>query len=131
MEYPVEVLGEYDDDGTMPENVAALAEAVVGQRIVSVEKESYKTIITLSGGRRVVLQNEGDCCAYTELDAFLLHPEMVDHVITGVGTTDGYSTWHIFADYGDILELTVSWSCGNPFYYAYGFVIQVEDVPAD
>lgn len=36
-----------------------------------------------------------DCCAYTELQEFLLNPDAVDHVIIGVGTTDRYTTWHI------------------------------------
>jgi hypothetical protein len=69
----------------------------------------------------------GDCCAYTELESFLLNPELVDHVITGVGTTDGYQTWHVYADMGDVLKLDVGWSCGNPFYYGYGFTIRVVD----
>lgn len=133
--YPTEVLGEDDDDGTMPENVARLAQAVVGHRIVSAEKvtvpgryygEDAATIITLDNGRRVVLRDTNACCAFTELEAFLLHPERVDHIIMGVGTTDGYTTWHIFADFGDVMELKVGWSCGNPFYYGYGFDIQVE-----
>jgi hypothetical protein len=72
------------------------------------------------------LVGNGDCCAYTELESFLLHPELVDHIITGVGTTDGYNTWHIYADIGDVLELSVGWSSGNPFYYGYGFDIQVK-----
>jgi hypothetical protein len=54
-----------------------------------------------------------------------LHPERVDHIITGVGTTGGYTTWHIYADMGDVLELSVGWSSGNPFYYGYGFDISV------
>ena len=124
--YPPETLGEDDDDGTMPENVSKLEEVVVGHRIASVDRKSkYETVITLDTGKRVVLADTDDCCAYTELKSFLLYPEKVDHIITGVGTTDGYTTWHIFADYGDILELEVGWSCGNPFYYAYGFDIAV------
>ena len=43
----------------------------------------------------------------------------------GVGTTDDFQTWHIYCDLGDILELDVAWSCGNPFYYGYGFDIDV------
>lgn len=78
-------------------------------------------VLTLDNGRRVCLSDTNDCCAYTDLESFLLHPDKVDHVITGVGTTDGYSTWHIYADWGDILELKVGWSCGNPFYYGYGY----------
>jgi len=133
--YPTEHLSEDDDNGTMPGNVAALAEAVIGHRIVSVEKgvaEEYsyyspgtKTVITLDNGKRVELVDTDDCCASTELQEFLLHPERVDHIITGVGTTDGYNTWHIYADMGDVLELTIGWSSGNPFYYAYGFDIRI------
>ena len=92
------------------------------------EKDPETVIITLDDGTEVRLKNTDDCCAYTELEAFLLHPEKVDHIIMGVGTTEEYSRWHIYADHGDILELTVGWSCGNPFYYGYGFDIDV--VPA-
>lgn len=137
--YPAEVLDDLnEDDGTMPSNVADLASEVVGHRIVSVEPSapvpddgSYRwgrstgTRITLDNGKSVYLVDTDDCCAFTELEKFLLHPERVDHVITGVGTTDGYTTWHVFADAGDVLELTVGWSSGNPFYYAYGFEIRV------
>lgn len=136
--YPEEVLdGAYDDDGTMPENVDTLRDAVVGRKIVSAEKvkakgrysyyESDAFRLTLDDGRVVDLFDGGDCCAYTELESFFLNPEAVDHAITGVGTTDGYTTWHIYADFGDIMELKVGWSCGNPFYYGYGFDIMVID----
>lgn len=133
--YPEEILSGDDDDGTMPGNVAELEESVVGHKIVSVERgdiperfyNSTGLILTLDDGRTVSLANTDDCCAYTELDSFLLHPELIDHVITGVGTTDGFSTWHIYADMGDVLELNVGWSCGNPFYYGYGFHITVTD----
>lgn len=137
--YPIEILDDEEDDGTMPNNVADLSEAVVGHRIVSVSQEEGKrrywgtesmTVITLDNGKRVKLVNTDDCCAFTEVEAFLLHPERVGHVITGVGTTDGYTKWHIFADLGDVLELTVGWSAGNPFYYGYGFDIHVEEIEA-
>lgn len=121
--YPTEVLDVDSDDGTMSNSVADLADAVIGHRIAGIEQNQ---VLVLDDGTRVRLIGESDCCAYTELESFLLHPEMVDHVITGVGTTDGYTTWHIYADMGDVLELTVAWSCGNPFYYGYGFTIQVE-----
>lgn len=135
--YPIETLDEDYDDGTMPENVATLAEAVVGRRIVSVEKDAEKpstswwgasrtcTVITLDDGTSVQLRDTDDCCAYTQLETFLLHADKIDHIITGVGTTDEYTTWHIYADMGDVLELTVGWSSGNPFYYGYGFNIEV------
>lgn len=124
--YPIEQLGEDDDNGTMPENVAELATAVVGHRIASVDQTGGSAVITLDNGDRVKLVNTDDCCAYTALEKFLLHPDRVDHVITGVYTTGGYTTWHIYADFGDVLELSVGWSPGNPFYYAYGFAITVE-----
>lgn len=134
--YNPEALDNDDDDGTMVENVDDLAAAVVGHRIVSAEKVQMeywgggRLILTLDNGKRVVLQDSSDCCAYTELTEFLLHPERVDHVITGVGTTEGFTVWHIYADLGDVMELKVGWSCGNPFYYGYGFSISVEDAPA-
>jgi len=135
--YPEEKLSEDEDDGTMPDNVATLREAVVGHRIRSAERRevthrswgtrrtSEAFVITLDNGKRVALLDTDDCCAYTELESFLLHPEKVDHIITGVGTTDDYDTWHIYADMGDVLELSVGWSSGNPFYYGYGFDIRV------
>lgn len=124
------------DNGTMPENVEKLAEYVVGHRIVAVSaKPEYveggpwggttATLITLDNGVRVALADTSDCCARTELEAFLLNVDKVDHIITGVGTTDGFTKWHIYADAGDVLELTVNWSPGNAFYYGYGFDIFV------
>lgn len=150
--YPKEVLpssyGELDDDmwtrdfsldnGTMPANVDYLLKHVVGRRIVKCEHVPVEhtwrlradiTLITLDDGTTVRLADSEDCCAYTEVQAFLLHPELVDHVIIGVGTTEAYQRWHIYADLGDVLELTVGWSAGNAFYYGYGFAIDV--VPAE
>lgn len=143
--YPEEVLGEYDDDGTMTSSLYALKDAVIGHRIVSAERREWKqkhsysgyeypmeaVVLTLDNGKEVILHEESDCCAYTEVEKFLLNPELVDHVITGVGTTDGYNTWHIYADLGDVMEMTVGWSPGNPFYYGYGFSIEVTDAAND
>jgi hypothetical protein len=135
--YEPEILDEWEDNGTMVESRCDLENALVGHKIVSVERgeatrkyygTDAATIITLDNGKRVKLIGEADCCAFTEVQAFLLNPEMVGHLITGVGTTGEYTTWHIYADMGDILQLTVGWSCGNPFYYGYGFTIQVEDI---
>ncbi|AVP42365.1 hypothetical protein SEA_PIPER2020_69 [Mycobacterium phage Piper2020] len=142
--YPAELLGDDDDDGTMPDNVDALRQAVVGRRIVSATKGQAKVVVNRWGGERledvtgliielddgtkVILQDTSDCCAYTELESFFLAPNSVDHIITGVGTTDGYETWHIYADMGDILKLKVGWSPGNPFYYGYGFDIHVSRI---
>lgn len=133
--YPQEVLDEFNDDnGTMPDNVDRLGDAVIGHRIVSAEQTDAPDrwgsthtalVLTLDDGRRVTMHNTNDCCAYTELQGFFLDPSAVDHVIIGVGTTDQYQTWHIYADFGDIMRLDVGWSCGNPFYYGYGFDINV------
>lgn len=135
--YPPEVLDPNDDDGTMPASLATLSDAIIGHKIVKVEMgdqterghvyEDTTTVITLDNGKQVILANTADCCAYTAVRNFLLHPDKIDHAILGVGTTGEYSTWHIYADYGDVLELEVGWSCGNPFYYGYGFSIQVID----
>lgn len=143
--YPTEVLSDHDDDGTMPENVEELRQAVVGHRIVAATKGRAKIlvnrwgggdrledvtglIIELDDGTKVVLEDTSDCCAHTTLESFLLNPGSVDHIITGVGTTDEYESWHIFADMGDVLKLKVGWSCGNPFYYGYGFDVHVSRI---
>ena len=131
--YPIEVLDDYEDDGTMVDNLATLGSHVIGHRIVKAERTSRKhtwqnrqsLILTLDNGVQVELADTDDCCAYTALDAFFLDPASVDHIITGVGSTDGYTVWHIYADWGDILRLELGWSCGNPFYYGYGFDINV------
>lgn len=135
--YPVEVLGSDEDDGTMPGNVEELSKHVVGHKIVGVVKDvlapnewggnSLATRLTLDNGMSVFLANTDDCCAFTDLEAITLNLDKIDHVITGVGTTDGYTKWHIYADLGDVVELTVGWSSGNPFYYGYGFDITVRD----
>jgi hypothetical protein len=136
--FPTEELDPDYDNGTMPRNVEQLEDAVIGRRIVSAARETVSTfwggtesatVITLDDGTRVIMRDTSDCCAYTELKSFLLNPESVRHAILGVGTTDGYRTWHIFADFGDVMELHVGWSAGNPFYYGYGFDITVEEIP--
>ena len=136
MNYETEILDEDDDNGTMPDNVEALRNEVVGHRIVKAEKMTFPDYwgdevevfsITLDNGKTVKLSDGGDCCAYTGLESFLLNVENIEHVITGIGTTEGYTKWHIYADFGDVLELRVGWSCGNPFYYGYGFDIQVSE----
>jgi hypothetical protein len=131
--YKEEVLHPDEDDGTMVDSKNDLADAVVGHRIVAVESLDHPyhsglkgVQLTLDTGQTVEVTGTADCCAYTEVESFLLHADKIDHVITGVGTTNGYQTWHIFADWGDVLELTVGWSPGNPFYYGYGFSIQVK-----
>lgn len=142
--YPPDRLDtDQEDNGTMPENVEQLAEYVVGRRIVSASpgqidrgpgeypRVLHGLILTLDSGLSVIIANTDDCCAYTELEQFLLHPDRVDHIITGVGTTNGYTHWHIYADAGDVLELAVAWSPGNAFYYGYGFDIEVGPIEGE
>lgn len=134
--YEEEILGTEDDDGTMVRSKNDLAQAVIGHKIVEV-RQGVKSAdgfggplkgatLVLDNGQEVEMVGVGDCCAYTEVETFLLNADLVDHVIIGVGTTDKYNTWHIYADAGDVLKLTVGWSCGNPFYYGYGFNIRVK-----
>lgn len=131
---------EYEND-IMSSNVDTLAEGVVGHKIVKagwVERDlvgknyywygSNQFEIELDNGTKVYLANTDDCCAYTDLNNFLLNADLVDHVIMGVDATGNFSTWHIYADMGDVLALDVSWSSGNTGYYGFGFHIEV--VPA-
>lgn len=123
----------------MEENVSELAGGVVGHKIVKAGwvdrdfggKYSYygptQFEIELDNGKKVYLTNTDDCCAYTELNSFLLNAELVDHVIMGVEAEDYFSRWHIYADMGDVLALDVSWSSGNTGYYGFGFHIEVVD----
>jgi hypothetical protein len=127
---------EIDDDGTLAENVSELRELVVGHRIVNVA-EFYLVgsafpgkrpglRITLDTGRTVELYAGRDCCAYTQLESFLWNADKIDHVITGVSTSDEYEKWNIYADLGDVLGLEVGWSAGNG-WYGYGFEIVVTE----
>lgn len=120
-------------DEVMTDNAERLASEVVGRKIVKAERYGMgyygnedALLLTLDDGKRVALEGGSDCCAYTALDSFLLHPERVDHVITGVSTRGDYSEWHIYADMGDVLELSVGWSEGSG-YYGYGFDIKVKE----
>jgi hypothetical protein len=140
VEYPP--VQDYEDDGTMPQNVQDFAKEIVGHRIVKVERpgvirgsawwsdtpreHSAEVVFTLDDGRKVALVAGGDCCAYTNLEEIIEHLPTVDHIITAVRPDENYETWHIVADLGDVLELKVGWSAGNPFYYGYGFDIIVQ-----
>lgn len=130
--------GFHTDDGTIADSVDMLAQAVIGHRISSVglapssprkawhDWEAERALIlVLDNGTRVTLIDTYDCCAHTKLEKFLLNVDKVDHLITGVRVEDTYRRWYITADLGDILQMDVSWSSGNPFYYVYGFEIVV------
>lgn len=131
-----------DIDPTMQEAVDALTKSVVGQRIVAARKGTWSEpnkyfpdrpneyrghILTLADGSEVRIYPLDDCCAFAEIDRLLLHPENIEHVITGVKVEENYQKWYILADLGSVLDLDVSWSEGSG-YYAYGFEISV--VPA-
>ncbi len=128
--WPEDVLDDDDDNGTMPANVKTLSDNIVGRRIVKAEQSWFTDLIlTLDDGRQVTMANSSDCCAFTSLEGFFLDPSTVDHMILGVDTTGGYTTWHIYGDFGDIMRLKVGWSAGNPFDYGYGFYISVKPAP--
>lgn len=129
-----------EDNGTMPEGVQNLRDAVVGHKIVKVEKNAkllrpkngyYRwdstadLVLTLDNGKRVALIGVSDCCAYGSVEDFAQKLPSLDHIITDVGTTEVYTKWHILAGMEDVLELTVGWSPGNAFYYAYGIEVEV------
>ena len=133
--YEIEVFpdGNDDDDGTMTESAKMLQSAIVGRRIISAEKRHISgkyswdsgeyLVLGLDNQTEVILREEGDCCAFTQVDFFKLID--TEHVITSVGTSDGFQKWYIYAENNPVLEMGVDWSCGNPFYYGYGFSIQV------
>lgn len=138
--YPEDQLNEdeyQEDDGTMPDNVQELENTLIGRKIVKAERETATydngyydetragLVLTLDNGQRYIIADTNSCCAYTELQSFLLNPENIDHAITGVETQGGYTKWFILADMKHVLDLDVAWSCGNPFYYGYGFDIAV------
>lgn len=144
--YPEEVLNEDyndEDNGTMPEGVQALRDAVIGHKVVKVEKGgaipekkgTYRwnttadVTLTLDNGKRVALIGVSDCCAHGSVDAFVEKLPLMDHIITDVGTTGKYTKWHLLTDMEDVLQLDVDWSPGNAFYYAYGVEIEVYEIP--
>lgn len=134
--YPRETLGDDEDDGTMEGSREHLEKAVVGHKILD---SRYGNLVGRGNGLALLLDNEvivwvaetSDCCAYTCIPhgKILTNIHLVDHIITGVGTTDGYTTWHIYCDLGDVLKMNVDWSPGNPFYYGYGFEVTI--IPLD
>jgi hypothetical protein len=110
--YPVETLdSDYEDDGTMPNNVADLADKVVGHRIVSVERDA-----PLPARREA--QGNSDHARQRQARV----PDRRRRLLRshqpgrrrGTRATGGYTTW---ADMR-VLELP-----GNP--YGYGFQIFV------
>ncbi len=120
-------------DYTMLKNAEELEKLVVGQKIAEVRQVErptrYNDIekwleIELKNGTTVQMVDSYDCCAFTELNKFLINFENIEHVITGVSTENNYETWHIYAAMGDVLTLDVGYDPSNG-YYGYGFEINV------
>jgi hypothetical protein len=134
-------VSEYSEDAATEEvrgQVAELADAVVGHKIVSAERTQVKSwwggtyetlVITLDSGKQVHLNDTSDCCAYGEVAAFLLDPSNIDHIITSVTANDDCSTWYVLADMHQVLSLDVAWSEGNYPYYSFGLNIDVIEPP--
>ncbi len=120
-------------DYMMLKSAEELEKLVVGQRIVEVRQverpNRWQDVdkwleIELKNGTTVQMIDSYDCCAFTELNKFLLNFENIEHVITGVSTENNYETWHIYAAMGDVLTLDVGYDPSNG-YYGYGFEINV------
>lgn len=151
MRVGIEVTPEdsYSDDGTMQRSAEELQKAVIGHRIIAAEKKFIKyrhspygreredqgtyMVLTLDNQTEVILVELGDCCADTAVDAYKLIS--TEHVITSVGTTNGFQKWFIYGSLGlgfdsskEVFGMDVDWSCGNPFYYGYGFEIIVQPI---
>lgn len=126
---------EYDqryESEVMGGCVEELANSVIGRRIVRVEKvkgakyhEESGIRLTLDNGDQVNVWDTDDCCAYTQVSDFRFL-ENVDNVITSVTSDDGFEKWFVYAGAVPVLEMDVDWSPGNPYYYGFGFSINVE-----
>ena len=125
-------------EGPLSDNLDGLKEALVGRKVVAVSENNARedwdyyrgdnTVLMLDNGTKVTISDTHDCCAYTTVESVVQHLPELDHIITGVQADDGHNTFHILADLGEVLELQVDWSPGNPFYYGYGLHIEVESV---
>jgi hypothetical protein len=123
--YEAEVMGSSVDE---------LQNAVIGRRIVSVQKAKYPATVygrgegvelTLDDGTRVLVADTDDCCAYTQVEDFKFL-EGVENAITSVNADKDFNKWFIYAGNAPVLEMDVAWSPGNPYYYGFGFEIRVE-----
>jgi hypothetical protein len=127
--YPEEGDGSYLYQ-PLEENLKDLRETVIGHRIVSAEQQDQSLFLTLDTGQVVQMIDTSECCAYTAVGTFVHAPQMVDHVITGVGTENDFQLWHIYAGLDDMVKIDVNWSEGTG-YYGYGFEIKVVPVESE
>lgn len=114
----------------MEDSADELRRRVVGRKITHAENGTrmdpndgypYKytgLILTLDDGSQFMVEESGDCCAYTELSDFAFNK--VDNAITEVITEGDYHTWRVIADGRDVLKMDVNWSEGSG-HYMYGF----------
>ena len=86
------------------------------------------TMIVLDNGKRVVVEDTSDCCAYAEVLEFLFNADKVDHVITDVSLNSGGYEINIVADMDDVLALRIRWSEGSGWGYSFGFKIKVKEL---
>lgn len=118
----------------MGEGVTALAEAVVGRRIVKAERgqvqgqyySSHGVMLTLDDGTEVNIADTDDCCAFSTVES-LEFLASVDNAITAVEANEDFTTWHVYAAEVPVVTLGVDWSPGNPYYYGFGLNINVRN----
>lgn len=139
---------DYEDE-VMEQSRTAFEKAVVGRRIVLVEQSAtirgditnadhgmwaskshagiVPLVLTLDDGTKVGLLEQGDCCAFTDLNKVIERLPVTEHVITSVKADNerDTETWHILSGMNDVLDLEIGWSEGTG-YYAYGFKIVVQ-----
>ena len=131
---------DYDEAyeaGVMQGSVSEFAGAVIGSRIVRVEKRtnlpgygnSNALDFTLDNGNVVTLADTDDCCAYTMVENFEFL-EGSENAITSVDTQDGFQTWFVYAEGVPVVRMGVDWSPGNPYYYGFGFNVTVKEKEA-
>lgn len=100
-----------------------LLEVLTGRKIASVQND----VITLDDGTTATLEGYGACCAWAQVEALLLHPNKIDHAITGVrydDSDDRTEVWHFMADMADVLDVTIGYNEGTG-YYSFGIDVQV------
>lgn len=122
---------EYEQEA-LDEGRKALAEAVVGQKVMAVaphtDRYGYQQLqLTLEGGRTVSIVGYGDCCAWADVSLVeSLH--LVDHVITSVTPSAGEDaeTWFIYAAGVPVATLKAEVDEANG-YYGFGFTVDVRD----
>lgn len=114
-------------DDTMDDSFTELANRVLGRKIIHAEHGEHERdshyrhaglIITLDDGSRFMVEDSGDCCAYTSLGKFAFNK--VDNAVTELETDGDYTKWRVIADGRDVLTMDVDWSEGSG-YYMYGF----------